>query len=887
MMKYTRNFAILLIISFFILNLSARNLEEIKQSGKLYVGFDQTDLGTINHTLAYEMADFLNLQLVEVVVDWDKLFQKDGIRPKDLETNPAVIYTPDAFDEVDIYCSTISPLLWRKKLFDFAETLLSAEVLLIRNDIENIPKDIYQLQGLQIGLMDGTSFVSHLEVIDAKIGGGIIMIKTIDGASTKQLLIDKKVDGIILDAEDALQFNKENNQNFIIAFPINKVSKTVWAVEKGNSLRYDVANFFKAIENNGFLDQLYQLKYSATYSSFAENLVPHTPIQIYHRDLEEILTSKKLVIALRERDFIFHKNGSKQFMHILAEEFAEYLGVKLEYVLINGSGAYWQDENGIVKKDSSYNPEIFNYFDIAVDIFAQLPWRESKVNLIPIYETNFSVLAKPDKDINSISDLHHFHGVTADNSLYQDLLEEEGISNFYHARANDMVSEVRKGQADYTLILNSFLYPDLETKISLGSVNINWATRKDQPQLKNAIEQFIKESSNNGLLSTLSKIARGASFNTIDDFMKSYYESSQPGTLPHILVGAEEGLPQEDVRSIFQDSKGYLWFGTLSGIVRYNGRKMDQWNTTNGLVHNTVYDITEDINGDLFIATEKGISQIKNSGEFVNYPSNSSFKQIYIDQNNKKWLISENGLFLLKGQKIIPGENPFDLPENGGINGMCQDTSANYYFIAAKNGLYLIHDNAWSRLSDKEIYSVFVDKNNKIWYASANGLFYLPVPSLVAKQTPQMLNEQLDMPKTPINGISQSKSGSIWLKNSTHLYQVISPQQKAIQYSSGSDLLNNFILSYAQDSEENLWIGYSGGLQRIINNKNIRNLFPETLNSYIASVMKDPLGNMWISTNKWVYRYNTQNNQLENISKKLGLKLGMGLIKPLANTHYS
>ncbi|MBN2236951.1 MAG: transporter substrate-binding domain-containing protein, partial [Bacteroidales bacterium] len=488
-MKYIKLLLLFLFIVASTAQIQARDLEEILQSGKLYVGFDETDIGTVNYTLAYEFASFMNLELVEVVVEWDKLFQQNGNRPKDLETNPEISYTPDAFQEVDIYCSTISPLLWRKKLFDFAETLLSAEMLVVRKDSKKIPSDIYQMKGMRIALMDGTSYITHLDVINAKIEGGIEMIKTVDAVASKQLLIDDKVDGIILDAEEALRFNKQNDKNFVLVFPINKVEKTVWAVEKGNELRQQVANFFRAIENNDFLDNLYELNYSESYSGFSENLTPHTPIQYYHRDLDEILDSKKLVVALRERDFVFHKNGAKQFMHILAEEFAEYLGVKMEYVLISDFNAYWQDKNGIITKDSLYTPEIFNYFDIASDIFASLDWRENKVDLIPIYESDYAVIAKPEKEIKSIKDLNYFTGVTSHNTMYEDLLREKKVTNLIYSSSNDMVSEVRKGHADYTVIFNAFMYPDLKSKISLGSLKVNWAARKDQPKLRKAIEQ--------------------------------------------------------------------------------------------------------------------------------------------------------------------------------------------------------------------------------------------------------------------------------------------------------------------------------------------------------------------------------------------------------------
>ena len=885
-MKQLKNILIILFLSLSIFT-SARDCEEILQSGKIYIGFDPSDIGTINYTLAYEFATFMNLEVVEVIVDWDQLFQNNGVRPKDLESNPQISFTPDAFRKIDIYCSSISPLHWRKKLFDFAETLLSAEILLIRKDLSHAPKDIYQMKGLQIALMDGTSFVTHLNSINDKIGGGIEMMKTIDGETAKQLLLDGKVDGVILDADDALNFNKSHQMLFDLAFPINKVSKTVWAVEKGNELQDHVKNYFKTIENNGFLDQLFESKYASKYSDFADQLVPHTPVQLYQRDLPEILASKKIVVSLRERDFVFHQKGQKQFMHILAEEFAEYLGVKMEYVVVNDYNMYWQDTEGIIHKDSSYTPDIFNYFDLAVDIFANLEWRSRKIDFRPIYTSEYAILAKPATKIKSFHDLHKLIGITSKNTMYHDVLQQKGIHKLKYTSTNQLVNAVREDQADYTLIFNAFLYPDLESKISLGTLDINWGTRKNQPLLQQAIDQFIEESSQNGLLSTLSKISKGSSLNNLDDFMNSYYESSQPGTLPHILVGVEEGLPQEDVRSIFQDSKGYLWFGTLSGIVRYDGRKMDQWNTTNGLINNAVYDITEGPDNNLYVATERGLSVINSKDEITNYPSTYTLHRIFIDCDHQIWLLSDQSIFVLKDGQIQNASSLFQLEFPKRVNTMDQDTALNYYFLSTPEGLFSF--NKEKKIIEKwiegPIYSVFIDRKNQIWYSSSKGIFYDDITSFLSKKIKPALNDDIQIPVSPINGISQSISGSIWLKNSTHLYQVISPQQKAIQYSSGNDLLNNFILSYAEDNEENLWIGYSGGLQRIINNKNIRNLKPDELNSYIYSTIEDPMGNIWVSTNKWVYKYNVDTDQLENISQKWGLKLGPSIIRNLSNNH--
>jgi hypothetical protein len=51
----------------------------------------------------------------------------------------------------------------------------------------------------------------------------------------------------------------------------------------------------------------------------------------------------------------------------------------------------------------------------------------------------------------------------------------------------------------------------------------------------------------------------------------------------------EQGLPQNEVRSIAQTPDGYLWFGTNDGLARFDGVKFTIYRqeTTPGIGHNT------------------------------------------------------------------------------------------------------------------------------------------------------------------------------------------------------------------------------------------------------------------------------------------------------------
>ena len=858
----------------------SRPIDKIKKSGKLVIAFDPADRNTINYPLAYEFAKFLDLEVEEVIISWDEVFSNNGLTPEDLITNPVHRYTPDALKKADIICSTFTILEWRKRLFDFAETIISAELLVMLDDVKP-PDDVEGLKGMKIAMMKGTSYVTHMKQINEKIGGGIEIIETATSEESKDMLKAGSVDGIILDADEALSFRKANNMKFKLIFPVNQISKSAWAIEKGNPLKQEVENFFRAIENNNVLDRIFEEKFGEKYSVFVESIDPHAPVQPVRRDLDEILKSRKLVIALRERDFVYHKGGEKQFMHVLAEEFADYMGVKMEYVLIPKFGKYWEDSKRVTVKDSSYTPEIFNYFDIASDLIAPLEWRKRKVDLIPVYHTEYSVLARAETEINSIEDLKKYKGITGEATIYEELLLRNGIDSLIYGKVNEFIDAVVSKRADYTIIYNAFLYPQLEPKISLGGLDVCWALRKDQPELRKITEKFIQESSDKGLLNALNRVQEGKAFLSSEEFIKDYYEKFQTGYLPYILYGTENGLPQEDISSIIQDKKGYMWFGTNSGVVRYNGRDMEVFDIRKGMSANSISDIKEDAAGTIYFATSKGISIYENDSIIGSVFPDISFNSIFVDKENNKWFFSNEGIYMLdkQGKQRLVSHDLPQLPKN--INAIAQDTSGLEKYFATNNGLfYQSGDGKPERLLKDHCYTVFIDASNYIWLSTSDGFFHVSPERLKQGIKGKPLNRQFSIPFTVIKKISQSKSGSIWFMNDSHLYQVVSMDQQARIFKSGTDLMNNTVLSYWEDNEGNLWIGFSGGLQRIINNKNLRNFYPETLDNYIYSIAQDRLGRIWIGTNDGLYHFQ---NTLMDFSGKLPGGSGKTLVGILPN----
>ena len=84
---------------------------------------------------------------------------------------------------------------------------------------------------------------------------------------------------------------------------------------------------------------------------------------------------------------------------------------------------------------------------------------------------------------------------------------------------------------------------------------------------------------------------------------------SQP-TPRHIfdIWTAADGLPQNSILCLLQDNAGYIWSGTQSGLVRFDGvsfRIFNRW-TTQNLKRDRITALCRDNNGTLWIGTDGG-----------------------------------------------------------------------------------------------------------------------------------------------------------------------------------------------------------------------------------------------------------------------------------------
>jgi diguanylate cyclase (GGDEF)-like protein len=111
-----------------------------------------------------------------------------------------------------------------------------------------------------------------------------------------------------------------------------------------------------------------------------------------------------------------------------------------------------------------------------------------------------------------------------------------------------------------------------------------------------------------------------------------------------------DGLPNDFITTIFEDSKGRIWFGSFGGLSQYVDGKFINHTTKEGLVGNYVRTIYEDNDGVLWIGTyDQGLSRFKD-GKFTSYGVedglyNSGVFAIREDAAGYFWISSNRGIY--------------------------------------------------------------------------------------------------------------------------------------------------------------------------------------------------------------------------------------------------
>lgn len=295
-------------------------------------------------------------------------------------------------------------------------------------------------------------------------------------------------------------------------------------------------------------------------------------------------------------------------------------------------------------------------------------------------------------------------------------------------------------------------------------------------------------------------------------------------------------LVSQYIRSIFQDSKGNLWFGTIGeGVVRYDVETLTYFSHPEGFINNTVYAINEDKNGHLWFGTDQGV--YKYDGKtFRNYNQKDGLshiditrKGILVDQSGTVWVGTHGGVFRYDPVADSKGEQSFSLFQQLpriNVAGIMEDKSGNIWFASAANGVFRYDPSAppWTggksmtNLTEKEglgdnyAGGMAQDKDGNMWFTMKNGICKYDGKTFT-EYTPKD-----GLGGTEFWGIYIEQSGIIWVtaRGSTTRFDpsIPLPNPTAFTVFTPANGLNCCVQSMFQDRSGNMWWGAGSGLFR-------------------------------------------------------------------------
>jgi signal transduction histidine kinase/ligand-binding sensor domain-containing protein/DNA-binding response OmpR family regulator len=379
-------------------------------------------------------------------------------------------------------------------------------------------------------------------------------------------------------------------------------------------------------------------------------------------------------------------------------------------------------------------------------------------------------------------------------------------------------------------------------------------------------------------------------------------------------LDSSNGLSSNQITAIHKDRFGFVWFGTISGLNRYDGYSFRVYKNIPGdtttIPFNNIQNIYEDHNGCLWLISQDNQLSVFDPSKDIFYRDYCLFREannvpsqfissLVVDHDSNLWLASNRfGLYYVRAadNKVI--KIPSEKDKEGGI----ASEYVTDVFLANDSTILII--NAWGvveyidsntlkvlkrfqpeklkSLIDQDYFSVFEDNEGDVWIYSEQrdlGLFYY------SPETGEELHFRADAEKhrlstNIVTGVLQDHNGHIWVATDHGGIQIIDKSNfsvMAVQKVPGSSnsLSQNSITSLLRDDSGTIWIGtYKEGVNYYHPELFQFRLFSHNpLNSGglpandIDCFAEDEKGNLYIGTNGNGLIYYDRNNERFSVFK--------------------
>lgn len=341
-------------------------------------------------------------------------------------------------------------------------------------------------------------------------------------------------------------------------------------------------------------------------------------------------------------------------------------------------------------------------------------------------------------------------------------------------------------------------------------------------------------------------------------------------------LSVEDGLSEGTVRSITEDIRGFMWFGTEDGLNKYDGYEFTVYkpdlNDTFSITNKFIKCFFNDSHGNLWVGTKEGINIYDHRlDRFYNFKSDhypalqyikDEIEEIREDKKGHLLIATAQGLYKITSMIKEPQRLSASFKPHGYLS-LAEDTMGDFY-IGTRKGLIKFHPatNQFEDLSELDGYSyirdMYLDSLNNLWLATVEGLKYIDITAKSLKQYDHNPADNNSINGNNIVSVIPEKRGFLVAIDGSGLDFFDPEHEKFYHYTkeTRSQLNSNNITSIYKDSKGTLWAGtYMNGINfsNVTTNflvwvKNNSSSGKGLKSGIITGFLKDSRGTFWITT---------------------------------------
>lgn len=304
-----------------------------------------------------------------------------------------------------------------------------------------------------------------------------------------------------------------------------------------------------------------------------------------------------------------------------------------------------------------------------------------------------------------------------------------------------------------------------------------------------------------------------------------------------------DGLSHNRVHVILKDSRGFMWFGTMQGLCRYDGYSFKVFKNnpldSNSIGGNTITQLVEDNDNKIWVTANYEID--------IFDPISETFV------HNHKVFNQKNG---------VPKANNLYYKDKNGDFWFAHPDSGLYKYLFRKDSLikinYVIEDTA--TIGHERITDISEDSKGNLWLIHDNGV----LEKIDHNNFKVILRIHLNTGSDLLLKFLIDSDDDFWIYAYNTNFGVIyyNLQNRKVRYidknSKETQLSNDLISSIAQDDDGLIWIGTDQGGINLLNKNDfsisyiLNNPFNNLSLSQntVTEIYKDRDGYMWIGTFK-------------------------------------